>query len=311
MSNILITGDFHIKDQDLEECTLILHELIELKNKYHVVKMIITGDTFDRVSPSSQELDCFSKFVKEIDIPIILLSANSHESTSIEESVINHFGILKENITVVKEYIDDNYLFVGHFIVNESKKNYGGSVPKKTLDKYKYVVLGHGHSYELIPRNICQLGSVRYVDFAEVNDKAKKVLLIENYKEENEKCQFIALNSSYAMRDVIIEQKVATARSGEKSEEQKWQDVLNSLSEKTKIRVIFKDFYSYINSINELEQYKSKFVLFQIKKDFAISDIALAGAKSQTINLKDSLLAYLKASKISDEIKSILLEEIK
>jgi DNA repair exonuclease SbcCD nuclease subunit len=305
--NLLIAGDFHITERDLEECSLILHELIELKNKYRVDKLIITGDTFDRVNPNSKELDCFSKFVKEIDIPIILLSANSHESTSIEESVINHFGILKDTITVVKEYHEDEYLFVGHFIINESKKNYGGSVPKSALEKYRYVVLGHGHSYELIKPNICQLGAVRYVDFAESQDKAKICLLIENYRTEGEKCSFLALKSSYSMKDVIV----PTASSGEELQEQKWRLALDSLPKTTKIRLIFRDFSSYINNINKLEQFKGRFALFQVKKDFMLTDNTIIKAKTETIHLKDSLVAYLKLANISDEIKSILLGELK
>jgi DNA repair exonuclease SbcCD nuclease subunit len=304
--NLLIAGDFHLTERDLEECTLVLNEIIIVKNKYNVEKLIITGDTFDRINPSSKELDCFSNFVKEIDIPIILLSANSHESSSQTESIVNHFGILNNMVTVVKQYQDDDYLFIGHFIVNESKKNYGGSVPKKVLDKYKYVVLGHGHSYEVIPKNICQLGAVRYVDFAEVNDKAKIVLLIENYRTESEKLSFLALKSSYPMKDVIV----PPVSSGEESEQAKWRLALDSLSPKTKVRLVFSDFSSYINNVNSLQQYKERFSLFQVKKNFLISDKCYLGAKTETVSLKESLEIYLKNNNISEEIKSILLGEL-
>jgi hypothetical protein len=137
MNNILIAGDIHIREKELEECTLVLKEIAELIKAHKIDQLILTGDTFDVVKPSSREIDIFANFIKEINISIIVLAAQSHESTTPEESIINHFGILVDKIKVVKMYCDEHSLLVGHFIVNESKKNYGGTIPKTTLKTYK------------------------------------------------------------------------------------------------------------------------------------------------------------------------------
>jgi DNA repair exonuclease SbcCD nuclease subunit len=204
MKNILIASDFHIKDSEIEECNVVFDEIISIKEQYNVDTFIDAGDSFDRINPSSLEIDCLSKFLTKLNIPTILIAAKSHESISNTESILNHFGILNKSIQIVPEYEDDKLLFVGHFAIKESKCGYGTKRYKNEF-KHKYVVLGHVHSFELIPPNICQLGSVRYVDFAEARDKEKKVLLITDYKEETEKCQFIALKTPYPMIDIILE----------------------------------------------------------------------------------------------------------
>ena len=317
MANILFAGDIHLLEKDLVECDLVLKEIAELIKKHNVQKLILTGDTFDVIKPSSKELDLFSNFVKEINIPVIMLSANSHESSSFEDSVCNHFAILNKNITVVKNYSEDDYLYVGHFIVNESKKNYGGSVGKKSLEKYKYVILGHGHSFEVIPQNIMQLGSCRYIDFAEAEDKAKCVLLIENWREEKEKCHFLGIKSCFSMKDTTLSSKAQSTSSGAKSQAQSFSSVndfcayLDNLDSKTKVRVIFKDYEGYTQLINKLSLYKDKFVLFRIKKDFLIIEDNLFAPKQQDISLKESLIKYLEVNNVPSEIKTILLEEIK
>lgn len=308
--NLLVFSDLHLKKTELIECGLVLDEISMLGHKYMVDQYIDLGDTFDVLRPESECLDLFAKFIKKIERPITIISANSHESTTHEESIINHYGILSEGVKVCKEYIDESYLFAGHFFLNESNINYGSSRNAEEFKKYKYVLLGHQHSLQAIGKNIMHLGACRYIDFAESQDKAKIVLLIENYKAENESNHLIALKSVYPMKDLIITKNVATVSPSAKSEGKKWQEVLDLLPEKTKVRLIFKDFESYSSSINDLDKYKQKFTLFKIKTDFVISDISPVAAKSET-NIKESLTKYLKDNNINEDIKSILLGEIK
>lgn len=203
MKNIIIITDPHIKEDELTECNLVFDEILKLKEESHADTFICAGDSFDRVNPSPEEIDCFSTFLSKINLPTILIAAKSHESISDNESILKHFGILKSSIKVVPEFIDEKKLFVGHFIVNESKKKFGAARSKTEL-KYQYVVLGHSHSFELIPPNICQLGSCRYINFDEAADKTKKVLLITDYNGKNERCHFIDLKTPYPMVDITL-----------------------------------------------------------------------------------------------------------
>lgn len=169
--NILLFSDLHITKQDLPECISILEEIISLCNEHKINKIIILGDSFDSLHPDSDVLDIFAQFIKKLgDREIIILIADSHESETKQKSILNHYGILAENIKLMKEYQDDDYMYCGHFIIKEAKKNFGATKSKNDLKKYKFVFLGHQHEYEIIKPNICQLGSCRFVDFGELNE---------------------------------------------------------------------------------------------------------------------------------------------
>jgi DNA repair exonuclease SbcCD nuclease subunit len=315
--NILMFGDIHIIEKDLEEIELIFDEINTIKNNNKIDKIIITGDTFDRPNPTSKELDCFSNFIQKINIPIILLVAKSHESISSEESILNHFGILKDNIKIVTEYNEPHYLYVGHFTLKESKMNYGAVRSKKDFKgRYRYVVLGHQHSFEVIPSNICQIGSIRYVDFAESEDEVKKVLIIQNSKEETEKCLFLSLSTPYPMVDAYLGKNVAKT-SGKEAKTTYFEAIsdlksyLDTLNPKTKVRIVFETFEGYSQFLNDYATYKNKFVLFKDRKDFIISLLVPNSPKKETKSLKENLENYLNSNNINEEIKQILLGELK
>lgn len=310
--NLLIFGDLHIKKSELIECGLVLNEIISLANKYNVDAVYDLGDTFDILKPESECLDLFSKFIVKLNRPLTMLAAKSHESTTPEESIVNHFGILNPGVKVVKEYIDESYMYCGHFMLKESSGGYDASKLAEEFKQYKYVLLGHQHTLQAIGKNIMHLGSCRYIDFAESQDKAKVVLLIENYKGTDETNHLIGLKSPYPMKDIYLDPKAKKAQLGSslaKSEEE-LRAILDKIDAKTKVRVIFKDFDSYSKVINSLSTYKNKFVMFKEKKDFLISDNTPISVKSE-IDIKGSLVKYLGDNNISANIKDILLEEIK
>ena len=192
---------------DLPEINAIFDELLIIKDKFCINKLIIAGDTFDKINPTAKELDCFSSFLKKINLPIILLIAKSHESISQEESILNHFGILKENIITCSEYQDGKNLYVGHFTLNESKFNYGTKRSKKEFAQFKHVILGHQHDFQVIKPNICHIGAIRYIDFSEDETLSKKIAICENYGEKSENWQFINLFSPYPLQNIIVKNK--------------------------------------------------------------------------------------------------------
>jgi DNA repair exonuclease SbcCD nuclease subunit len=320
--NKLFFSDIHIKISELEECSLVLNEILSLCEQYNIDEVFDLGDTFDKINPESECQDLFASFIKRLNRPITIISARSHESKSAEENILKHYGILSDKVTVVKEYNDEKYLYLGHFIVKESKKNYGGTINKIDLKQYHCVVLGHGHSWEVIPANIMQLGACRYIDFAESEDKSKNITICENYKTRENKWNTIALQSPYPMRDIYlrlneqnidkqvdIKAKMTQPTKAIVYSIEQFRAILNNLNSKSKIRVIFDDFESYKQVINILSEYKEKFVLFQEKKNYLIQNKEFAVAKK--IDLKESLTAYLNDKKVNDEVKNILLEEIK
>lgn len=305
--NKLFFSDIHIRENELEECSLVLDEIISLCNQYNIDEVYNLGDTFDTCFPHPQCLDLFANFVLKLARPINIIVADSHESITSYDSVLNHFSILQKNVKTSKEIVDDNYMYLGHFIVKEAKKNKGGTKSKSELTQFRYVLLGHGHSYEPIGNNIIQLGSCRYIDFSESQDKMKMIAILQNYKTPQENWLFLPLERIFPMKDIIID-------FSEKMEKQtlsvgKLKQILSAMPEKTKIRLIYKDFNSYSLCINELEEFKHKFIVFKEKKDFTIS------SESTEIhidtNFKESLKKFLENKKIDPEIQQILLNETK
>jgi DNA repair exonuclease SbcCD nuclease subunit len=308
--NLLFFSDIHVCSSAIEECDLIFNEIINLVNQYNVDTVISLGDNFDNNKPSAIELNCLANFIKKLDNKkIILLAAQSHESETLELSSVDIYGILNNNVSVMREYIDENYLYCGHFTLSESKMPYGAKRSKNDFKQYKYVLLGHIHTYQLIDPNACHLGSTRYVNFDEVNDK-KVVLLIENYKEESEKCHFLALKSPYGMRVISLENVQPRSPSTKSVEE--GIVYLNQLSAKIKIKVIIKDFVSYKKwlSLSATKGYDKKFVVFKCENDFELAS-QIAQTKTETKDLAKSFEQYCEEKKIDNELKTIIQEELK
>jgi len=261
--------------------------------------------------------------------PVIILAAKSHESISETENIINHFNLLNTSITVCSEYQDENRLYVGHFVLNESKLNYGTKRSKREFSNFRTVILGHQHDFQFIPPNIYQIGSIRYIDFGEDENIPKKVAICQNYKEKNEKWQFLTLNSPIPMKNIELGQNdqkptiLDPIQGDSKQENGKESGILgvksglnevlaqlDNLPIKTKVRVIFKDYNLYREFLPYYQKYEDKFVLFKDKKEF-ILNLEIASTKKENISLKESLNKFLEINKIPEEIKKILLEELK
>lgn len=318
MNNILIFSDLHITKQDLTECCIVLQEIGQLCSEHQVDELCILGDVFDGIHPGSEEMDTLSHFIKTINIPIINIIAQSHESETKEISVLNHFGILYPQFKNYKEWTDGS-MYLGHFYIKESLKGkYGATISKNDLKKYKKVFLGHSHIFEIIKPNICQIGSSRYVSFDEAISKNKTVALITDYGQTTEKTRFLALKSPYPMLDIVIEltpsstpQRVTNSGIVEGI----YRDIvevrakLDSLPPKTKVRLIFKDYEGFKSFLPHYNTYKSKFIKFIDKKDFILDN--KINIKTEDNNMEVSLKNYLETNKIDSEITDILLKEIK
>jgi DNA repair exonuclease SbcCD nuclease subunit len=329
MQNVLLFGDLHLTQKDIVECKQILDEIVQLVKTNNVDTLIDLGDTFDNLKPTSQELDLFASFIKEVNIPLIILVANSHESTTEEDSIVNHFGILSDKVTIVKEFKDDNYLYCGHFIVKEAKKNFGAKISKLTLKQYKFVFLGHQHSKEIIKPNICQLGSVRYVNFDEVEDTNKVVALITDYHKDEARVHFIPIFNANPMITIDLAQNRENKEQNEtlntkesKSQAQssskktlsldECQKTLNSLDSKTKVKIRIHDFESFKQFLSLVSRYTSKFSVFKYETEFEVISVNKQNCQlTETNTFKESFLKWLEAQEIDVQIKDILLKEIK
>jgi hypothetical protein len=86
---------------------------------------------------------------------------------------------------------------------------------------------------------------------------------------------------------------------------------LDKLPEKTKIRIIFKDYNNWISFLPFYQKYKDKFIIFRDKKEFIMSCNLDAPKENNIIPLKESLIKWMEQNKVEEKIKQILLEELK
>lgn len=312
MKNILIYSDLHINQSSIKECIQILEEIGMLANKYNVDTLINLGDTFDGLKPSSQEMDIFATFIRRLgnDKQHIILAADSHESTTQEESILNHYGILSDNVRIVKEYKDQNHILCLHEYFKESSKNFGAKRSKEDVKNYVYVFTGHLHSYEVLKPNICHLGSCRWVNFDESKDKHKVVAIISDYCGDNESVHFLGLKAPIKMIEFILksnnnkELQEKDPKNVPKSmisgtilpkNEEMGKDLINSnksilqgenpsnpsqidllcqqldkLDPKTKVKVKIMDFLAFRKFLPFVNKYSAKFEVFKYSTEFNV-----------------------------------------
>lgn len=333
--NYLIFGDIHISQSSLKECELIFQEIVGLCNKYSITHLISLGDNFDNNKPTASELNCFGKFIRQLgNRKIILLAAQSHESETLELSSVDIYGILSNNVTVCKEYKDQNHLYCGHFVLTDSNKNYGAKLSKENLKNYAYVFLGHQHSYQVIKPNICHLGSCRWINFDEAKDKHKVVALISDYCGEKEEVHFLGLKSPIPMIEIELgknEEKIFNlpidndGRGQDKGKESGIlgikQPILRSLAEviafldktdpKTKVKVKILDFESFRQFLPLCNKYSTKFETFKYETSFeVVSANNQKCINKEMISFKESFTNWLKNQKIDPKIMEILQKEV-
>jgi len=313
MNNILIFTDLHISKDSLDECIVIQDEIIALCNEADIDTVINCGDTFDSLKPSSQELDVFANFVSKLNRKLYIVVANSHESETPKESILNHFSILHPLVQTAKEFIFDDYLYCGHFIVKEAQINFGATKTKEDMKQYKLNFLGHSHHFEVIKPNVCQLGSSRFVSFDEAEDKQKVVALVRGYRQNAEKTTFVRLKSVYPMQVLLIGQSLKTAPINPPQKAfflAEGQKTLLELDPKTKIKVKIQDFDTFKSYLTLEPQFQSKFVKYVRENDFELTSNNPEQEKDNK-SLEENLDIYLKENNINSDVQQILREEIK
>ena len=284
-SKTLIIGDSHIEEGNIPELEDIFQEIFSIS----ATKLIHLGDFYDKASPTPKEISFgtrIAKKMKEIYKDVTILAGNGGHEYYHEGNITDYLTVL--GINVAKgNYEYDNMLF-GHWMVNESKLEYGtGRCSMESLKQYKIVFLGHQHLYQKLSKRIYHLGSIFYKTFGEIDDEYKRVVVIENNK-----LTFIPLIHPIPMRDIY------SIEEGEK------------LDKKTKVRLIFKDFKTFKENVNNIQNLKNKFHRFQLKLDFEEEKKQIEEPK-QKKKVKLEELFRKAVSNIKDnEVKSLIESQL-
>jgi len=242
-SRTLIIGDSHISEENIPELENIFKEIFSIP----ATKLIHLGDFYDKSMPTPKEISFGTRIAKEMKKKykdVTILAGNGGHEYYHEGNITDYLTVLGINIEK-GNYEFDNIL-MGHWMLNESKLEYGsGRCSMESLKQYKWVFLGHQHLFQKFSETIYHPGSIFFKTFGEIEDEYKRVIIIEDGK-----LTFVPLKSPIPMKDIY------SIEEGEK------------LDKKTKVRLIFKDFEEYKENINKINNLKNKFHRFQLKLDF-------------------------------------------
>ena len=291
MRNIFFS-DPHISEEAIPELELIFKEIISYKK--HADCLICGGDYYEKKNPSSVEIEFGTKWAKIFrhEFPAFWMIEGNHPSISADASSVKYLQYLDVPV-VIDKIIDEVYY--GHFMVKESacgfeeKLTYNdllalhsGTVDYK-VDLKRYI-LGHQHTYQEHER-LVHPGSVRYVDFGEVKDKHKYILLVEDGD-----ILPIILNKVRPMYEVT---KVAD---------------LANLPAHAQVRLVVNDFEQFKKEVQAIDAYKNKFFKFKVKLNFE------RNITSNSINMlqnnQEIIMKWLDTVKDID-VKAELVDELK
>lgn len=276
---VIVFTDPHIEEKNLPELEKIFNEILGLSK--HSKTLICVGDYFDKKNPSATEIDFGTKwaikFLKAFD-KFEMVIGNHPEISDKMSSVtyLSHLGVK------LHDYLVMDGTYYGHFMIKESLCGFNEKLSYNDLSGYKLSILGHQHSFQEIAldkHKVIHLGSVRYVDFGEVNDKHKYVCLVDEgeYK-------LIILNNTNRMSEVTSVAEV------------------NKLPEDAKVRLVIKSFKDFILQSDLIEQLKNKYSNLKIKLDFTKNDTEGVMVENDNENIIGDWLKTIK----DDEVRSII-----
>lgn len=281
MKKLLFT-DPHIIESSINELNIIFTEIIS----YKADELLMLGDYYDKNRPSAKELEFGTRWAKNFVNgfkKVIFLKGTGQHDRDKDNSVIDYLKYL--GIKVIDDYIDEDNNFYGHFMLHESKLEYGtGKCGIKDLTKYNYVFLGHQHNPQKLTDKIYHLGSCRYCNFNEVGDKNKQIAFIEN----NE-IKFIPLKSPIKIVDV---------------------KTINELHDRDlegyKVRLCISSFEQFKKEINLIQKIKNNYADFKVKLDFSDNLITSSDNKeTKSLKSEEIIENYLKNIK-DPEVKQLL-----
>lgn len=278
--------DPHIREDCLEELEQIFTEICRTKGDI----LFMCGDYYDRNNPTAKELDFGTKwayFFKKLFDKVIFIKGNHDKDRDVSTiDYLKYFGI-----EIVNEYIDESNIYYGHFMTDKSKCEYGK--PEKTVEQlkqYKYVILGHYHSWQEIAPRMVHPGSVRWVGFNEVKDKNKYYMLEFHNAGWDRKI----ISSAIPMKDF-----------------KSINELNNQKNTNIKARLVISSYKQFKNEINDIEDFKNKFKEFKLKLD--IKDKMIVPENIE-INKKKKIEDIIKEgiSQIEDkDVKKLLEDNIK
>jgi len=276
----IIFSDSHIEENCLSELEQVFLEILRYRKEAPI--LVCTGDYYEKKNPTAREIEFGTKWAKKFVDTFAEFYMITGNHTDIDEkmssvSYLSHIGV-----HVSKELVlDDTYY--GHFMVKESSCGFNEKEEGSELTSvFELSILGHQHSFQVIAMNsggsIVHPGSCRYVDFGEVKDKGKYILL-----NDTRTFQQIRLNKVRPMLEVNSVK------------------ALENVSRDAQVRLVIDDLDQFLTEINDIEKIKSEFFKFKTKLNFTSK--AISSNSLRTDDIIQDWLNNINHQEVKNEIQ--------
>ena len=303
---LLVTGDFHLDYNSIEEMSEIINQIMY----YNFDGIAVLGDIFDKSRPHPDAIALFVSFLQRIPetIPIYIIAGN-HDKNKDEDATAFIPYLNKSNIIYnsesLKVMIGNKKVTMLHTNVNESKM--GPKDMQLSSISYKniegdIILLGHIHKSQIISEIplVLHPGCPFYYNFGEREDKkgfymvdiSDKVTYTFNSLHITPMYQFNITNADLHNID----------------------NKLVDLPFQSKVKIVFNLDTCDLNTstlIREIiKNYKDKFKIFKYEVNVAKSNIEVSTlVKQETIT--QLLEEFCKKENIDIEIKKTLEDSLK
>jgi len=302
----LITGDFHIHKDNLEELSGVFSQI--LKHLQECEGIILLGDIFNNANPAPSVIKSTIEFLNKIPKnKIIYLISGNHDNCRSEFATcwipsLKDFTHLTYSEKGIITTINHKTVNMMHMHVNESKLG-PEDIKLSSISYTKYkediLLLGHVHKSQVISDKplVLHPGSPYYINFGERNDN--KGIYIINIEEEVT-YKFVPLTVIPMKQFCITEDKIEVSKIE-----------LDELDAKTKVKIIF-DIDNYkpelMNAIGEMiKKYRNKFCVFKYHLNIIRKAIEVS-REEQHKTINELLEEFCKKENTDPEVKKVLSE---
>jgi DNA repair exonuclease SbcCD nuclease subunit len=286
MSRIICFTDPHIEESCLEELEQVFSQILRYSKE--APDLVCVGDYYEKKNPTSKEIDFGIRWAikfKKVFQQFYMITGN-HPEIDKKISSVSYLQYL--GIEVSEDLVLDN-TYYGHFMVKESACGFNESKEGSELASvFQLSILGHQHSYQSISFNsggtVLHPGSVRYVNFGEVCDKGKYILLVESgYFSQIRLTKVRPMIQVNSIKDLV------------------------TVSKNTQVRIVYNDLDSFLMESSELEKTKNEFFKCKVKFNFVEDNTS---KPTENLDKKDIIEKWLETIK-NEEVKAEIVTEFK
>lgn len=255
MKFTLVLGDIHTKKDSLDEVKEIMDE-VYYSQKDEIDEVIFLGDVINqsekRLNP--EVLEYITKLIIDIlKTSKVTICVGNHESISENLSTLNYLKHLGVNLIYHHGVIERNgkTIYLGHHFFDQSDTYYKDDrfKVKELSKKYDLCLTGHDHKFNEYCDNVVNLGSIRRIIFSEVDYPCPKYLKLYSKSLKMTVCD---IKTAIPMLDTLSIKEAL------------------KIDSRTKVRLIFTKFETFLKNVNQLKKLEAKFVTFRIKHDYVI-----------------------------------------